>query len=231
MLETLISCRRDWLPLLRLRVRLCGGEPRGFFSRSNTEICIEGYPRSANSFAVRMFRQANDLHVAHHTHAIANIRAALRQNVPVICLIRSPLAAICSNLIYSGSSNVAQEIADYRRFYEFAEKESRAVLFAKFETVTNDFELLILAANKRFGACYRHVGGHNKAAKMVQRDIEEAYKLLSDEGNLRSDRIPIPRKVRSLTRQRWEPSVRADKGFNRISELYERIVTSAPCIV
>src|SRR5918999_5771267 len=82
------------LPLARLRGH---GVP---FER-DTEIVIEGFPRSANSFAVAAFARAQGRKpkIAHHVHAPAQVIAAARAGIPAIVLIRNPEEAVLEYVI------------------------------------------------------------------------------------------------------------------------------------
>src|SRR6266566_5260966 len=82
------------LPVARLRGH---GEPFD----PHVDIVIEGFPRSANSFAVHAFRVAQDrpVRIAHHLHAPAQVIAAVRARVAAITLIREPEDAVLELVI------------------------------------------------------------------------------------------------------------------------------------
>ena len=63
-----------------------------------TDLCVEGFPRSANSFTVSAIQSAQpqSLSVAHHTHVPANAIRATRLRIPTLILIRNPGDAIIS---------------------------------------------------------------------------------------------------------------------------------------
>ncbi len=123
--------------------------------RHDTNICIEGFPRSANSYAVVAFKQANpDIRPAHHLHVPAQIIAACRRNIPVITLIREPRDAVASFLIFQQSRNVDLYLKLYRFFYEVISPYKHNMLVASFETVIRDINQLIREVNRRFNANY-----------------------------------------------------------------------------
>src|SRR5205814_3293356 len=77
------------LPLLRAR----GGD--GFLApiRDETEVVIEGFPRSGNTFAVAAFHYAQrprDVKIAHHAHVPAQLLSAVRLGLPAVVLVRDP---------------------------------------------------------------------------------------------------------------------------------------------
>lgn len=63
-----------------------------------TEIVIDSYPRSANSFFEAAFTMAHkgQIEVAHHAHAAAQVLAGEKKGLPCVVLVREPEAAIAS---------------------------------------------------------------------------------------------------------------------------------------
>ena len=56
-----------------------------FAVNSSTGICIEGYPRCANSYAVYAFKNANkDIKIGHHLHVPAQIKQSTDYKIPTI---------------------------------------------------------------------------------------------------------------------------------------------------
>ena len=64
----------------------------------NTDIVIEGFPRSGNRFAVGAFKQAqNDaVNIATHLHAPSQIIRGTQRSLPVLVVIRKPSEAVTS---------------------------------------------------------------------------------------------------------------------------------------
>jgi hypothetical protein len=64
----------------------------------NTDIVIDGYPRSANSFAVGAFRhaQSTPVKIGYHLHVPAQIVRSCELCIPTILLIRHPVDTIVS---------------------------------------------------------------------------------------------------------------------------------------
>ena len=86
----------------------------------DTDIVIEGFPRSANTFAVTAFELAQErpVTVAHHLHAAAHVVRAAQAGVPVIVLVRAPEDAIASVVARKPSLAPEAAAAAYLRFYE-----------------------------------------------------------------------------------------------------------------
>jgi hypothetical protein len=121
-----------------------------------TDILIEGYPRSANSFAVAAFRMAqpHPVEVAHHTHAPAHVIAAVRRGIPAIVLIREPEDAVLEFVIVKRSLTVRQALRGYVRFYRPLLAHRGGFVVGSFPEVTSDFGAVIRRVNDRFGTAF-----------------------------------------------------------------------------
>ncbi len=132
---------------------------------SETDIVIEGYPRSANSFLVSAFLscQHRPVQVAHHLHTPAQVLAGIRRNLPVIVLIRDPVDAIRSRAALTRQVDSAEGrrpepvslaalARDYLRFYQTVEPVLDSVLLVKFDQAISDAGQVIRNLNRRFGS-------------------------------------------------------------------------------
>ena len=120
---------------------------------NSTELMIEGFPRSASSFAVAAFQvaQSRPVRVAHHLHSSAHVIRAARTNVPTLVTIRRPDDVALSTAIYVGRIELRDAIRAYCRFYERIAAVKECFVVGGFEQVTTDFGLLIEQVNRRFG--------------------------------------------------------------------------------
>ena len=121
-----------------------------------TDILIEGYPRSANTFAVSAFELAQErpVTVAHHLHVAAHVVAAVEAGVPVILLVRRPEDAIAS--VIARKPGVAPELAarTYLRFYEGVREVLDGCVVAEFGDVVGDFGRVTERTNRRYGTSF-----------------------------------------------------------------------------
>lgn len=71
------------------------GRNNGFVVDRGTEIVIEGYPSSANTYAWITFleSQHREVRVAHHLHLPSQILEGVRRKIPVLVLIRNSFDA------------------------------------------------------------------------------------------------------------------------------------------
>jgi hypothetical protein len=113
---------------------------------ASTELLVEGFPRSGNSFLVSWIAKANPgVRIASHMHSIAHVHAALRRRVPVVVVIRQPEAALASLALFDGQRPIEQHIERYRRFHVGVLAVSDEVLVSPFAVTTGEPERVVEA--------------------------------------------------------------------------------------
>ncbi len=124
---------------------------------AGTDLLIEGYPRSANSFAVAAFRlaQGRPVAVAHHTHAPGLVLAALKLGVPALVLIRDPDESVLEFVILRPNLTIRQALRGWVRFYATLLPHRERFVVGSFPEVTSDFGGAIRRVNERFGTGFR----------------------------------------------------------------------------
>jgi hypothetical protein len=137
------------LPLARLR-------GHGVVVSARTTVLIEGFPRSANAFAVRAFEMANGpgSSVAHHTHAPGHVIAAVRAGIPALVLIREPEESALEMVIARPTCSVRQALRGWIRFYRALLPFQRGFVVGRFWEVTSDFGAVIRRLNVRFDTTF-----------------------------------------------------------------------------
>jgi hypothetical protein len=125
--------------------------------KPTTEIVIEGFPRSANTYSVVAFRSAQNskIEVAHHIHSEAQILAAVKLLKPVVVLIRNPDDAVRSLMIRQSSNCPTDYFERYFDFYNLVSSILDDVVIAQFENVIADFGSIICEVNEKFDMNYR----------------------------------------------------------------------------
>jgi hypothetical protein len=123
----------------------------------DTELVIDGFTRSAVTFAVIAFQSAQDrlVRTAHHLHAPAQLMMAARRGVPAMALIREPDSAVLSALIREPYVRPATAFGTYARFYTTLMPHRASLAVAEFEEVSRDFGAVIRAVNLKFGTSFR----------------------------------------------------------------------------
>lgn len=164
-----------------------------------TDVVIEGFPRSANSFAVAAFRlsQPGFVYIAHHHHVASQVLAGIKLGIPTLVLVRNPQDAILSLLIRHPEISPRQGLADYMHFYGPLVDHASRFVCARFEDVISDFGAVIRSVNERYGTsfqefehtaanvekCFEQIESHNSKQRehpqesMIPRPSEERQAL------------------------------------------------------
>lgn len=150
-----------FMPLLGHWGRTARGDFRGF--ARDTEVVVDAYPRSANTFATYAFlyAQSRPVRVCHHHHAPACLIAAAKRNLPALTIVREPFAAIRSFAIYRWAGHphlvtprecVSCAIKDYVAFYQPLLPIRNRLFVARFTSVTSDYGDVLRAFYDRYDA-------------------------------------------------------------------------------
>ncbi len=126
--------------------------------RPDSDICIEGFPRSANSYAVVAFRLANpQAKIAHHLHVPAQLLQARKWEIPAILLIREPEQAVASFLVFQNSNNADWYLKAYIRFHRALLSVQNDLVIADFNVAVQNINALIRAANAKFNQQFQYL--------------------------------------------------------------------------
>lgn len=135
-----------------------------------TDIVLDGFQGTANSFATRAFKMAQDrpVCIAHHLHAPAQILKAARRGIPTIVTIRNPIDAAASLLSRWPYIAPDQALRSYARFYEKLEPYKDQVVVSPFSQTTGHLDRVFEALNRRFGtdfAVFAHTEDQTRALR------------------------------------------------------------------
>jgi len=89
----------DNYPSIYTKVHKKFSSNKGLFFNYDTDLVIDGFPSSGNTFLYRSFckRVKNPLNISHHMHSTSQIRIATLGNVPVLLCFRDPIDTAVSN--------------------------------------------------------------------------------------------------------------------------------------
>ena len=118
-----------------------------------TELVIDGFTRSASTFAVVAFQlaQPRPVRVGHHLHAPSQIIQAVRLGVPTLLTVRPPEDTVLSLVIREPYVTIPQGLTAYARFHARLLDQRVGMVVADFDEVTRRFDDTIERVNARFG--------------------------------------------------------------------------------
>lgn len=139
-----------------------------------TELVVEGFPRSANSYVVVGLHTVNpDLRIAHHLHAASQVIYAARMHIPIIILIRDPIDAVTSLKIYDEQVSMDSLFNAYVRFYTTIKSYRSSFMVSTFDTATQQLHDLIRAINDRFALALRTVPDTEDAKMQIFNKLDD----------------------------------------------------------
>jgi len=140
----------------------------------DTQICIEGFPRSANSYAVVAFRVANpDVKIAHHLHVPAQLIQATGLGIPSVLLIRKPEEAVASFLVFQQSDQANLYLKTYIRFHKALRKLRHKLIVADFELAITNMNAIIKAVNEKFAKDFHFLQDQSKQESVIFAKLKE----------------------------------------------------------
>ncbi len=174
-----------WLAARKYR----GGEER--VVGPDTQLVIDGFQRSGNTFAVSAFQfaQPRPVRVAHHLHAASQIVAAARRGTPTLLLVRDPEGAVLSHLVRKPGVTAMDALRNYVGFHRRVLPYRDRVVVADFREVTSDFGSVIDRVNARFGTSFERFEHTPQNVERCFRRIEERNRELYG----RVDERTVPR--------------------------------------
>ena len=223
--KTLLAARPALaVPLARLR-------GHGEVVDERTDLVIEGFPRSGNTFAVAAFRLAQEpraVRVAHHVHAPAQVLRAVALGVPALVLVREPEEAVVSLLVRDPERPPAALLRGYVRFHEPLLPHLDAIVVATFEEAVGDLGRAIRRVNERFGTRFRPFEHTEANVERVLAEIE------ADERRRRAGlelerAIPRPSELRERLKDEARTAYRGTALAlrRRAAQLYEAFAARA----
>ena len=138
-----------------LLVRVTGGGKRRDLTAA-TELVIEGYPRSGNTFAVEAFRSAQHapVNISSHVHTPAQLLRAISAGIPALLVIREPIAAATSLMLAAPYTSASGVLYEWIRFHRRLVPRLDEFVVATFDDVTTDMGAVIARINERYGTTF-----------------------------------------------------------------------------
>jgi len=117
----------------------------------NTDLCIEGYPRSANTFSFFLIDEATQqkLKIAHHLHMSGQLVRAIRLKIPAILIIRNPVDAALSFILREQSVSLSTAFYWYERFHSNLLKYMDQLIVCNFNMVVQKPDVFIKYLNSK----------------------------------------------------------------------------------
>jgi hypothetical protein len=191
---------------------------------SETQFVIDGYTRSASTFAVYALQlaQTTPIRLAHHLHAPAQLIEAARNKVPALVVIREPQGAILSQLIREPDVALRDAIVAYARFYECLLPYRDRFVVADFEEVTKDFGAVIRRVNERFGTAFSEFEPSEPNVRSTLSPVLLGFESGSVTADELRPEVAILARRQGPAPEAWIPSQDRDRSKTALREQWAR---------
>jgi hypothetical protein len=159
--------------------------PQGTTRRitDGTQIAIEGFPRSGNTFAFFALKHAErlagrEVNIASHVHTPSQVKLAVARHFPTLVVIRRPIDVITSLLIAAPHTGFASAINEYNHHHRELLPLRDGFVIGTFDQVTTDFGAVTDRVNERFGTHFARFDPTEENNEAVFAAIEENHRLL-----------------------------------------------------
>ena len=180
-------------------------------------IVIDGFPGSANSFAMRAFRAMQDdpeCLIGNHYHSAAETIRAAKLGVPVLVTLRKPIDAVNSMVRRWPFVPFESALRWYVMFYKAIEPHLDKVVVSDFKTVTSDFPGVVTALNERFGTSFKNQLPESRMAEFEPR--------LREADSEREKRLA----EKKALEERFEAAT-SEGARKAADEMYDRMLSAA----
>lgn len=219
----------DRLAILQSRLSKRWTDKVSYTRPGITRLCIDGFPRSANSMLVRKFLLSNreaykGRHViAHHTHDPDSVLAAVLASIPVIMPIRRPEDCIPSVLIYDQAMTRDDACRRYLAMVSLAANCPQRVLAAPFDAVVTNVNSVFAAANAKFGLTLQHITmSDQEASEAIEQRVVAAAE--ATHGEQWAQKVGVPSQTRALDKAALLTQLRSDPAFQRCRHSYAQML-------
>lgn len=168
----------------------------------HTDLVIEAFPRSGNTFAYFAFQssQPSFVRVAHHLHAPAQLMQAARWRIPALLIVRDPLDAVCSFVQREPVLSLRQALRSWIQFHRSLVGRRQHFVVVTFDQAMSDFGSVVERLNRRFSTTFGVFEHDVVNTAACFRAIEERNKRLSGRAAPDESGVARPSAVREAAK-------------------------------
>lgn len=191
------------------------GASSDLLASPETNILLEGFPRSANTYSLYALRHSqNNLKISGHTHRPGNVILGLKYKIPICVLIRNPHDAVKSLLVRNPQYSESNCLRQYISFYSLLLPRKNEFLVAEFEDVVANFDTVIDGLNSKYKLHLKPFKSNIETNQLIEQS------LLTRNGNRGWRYSYLPEKIRNTRKS--EITIDNNALLNKCNELYER---------
>lgn len=196
-----------------------------------TDIMIEGFPRSGNTFAVAAFNfaQTIEFQIARHRHEAGHVMLAVELKKPVILIIREPMSAVVS-LCIREEIDIDFAFKYYVDFYRKLTPLKSHIAVIDFYDVVIDMGGVIQKINTIFGTDFKLFKHNYKNVERVKSIVEnmdrlevDLYETHKNKGVNRSLSVAFPTESRNKIKMDMIEKIKKDMKYTILLNKAEQV--------
>lgn len=163
----------------------------------DTQLVIEGFPRSSNTFSVLALQNAQPtpIKIAYHFHAPAQIIRAAKLEIPILVPIRDPTSVAASFVTRWPEYSVDQVLELYIWFHSQIAAYRDNYIVGDFREIIQDYNSIIQRINKKFGTNFLLVKNTKDRQFCIQKNFGDDRSSFVDKS--RDLKIKIEKKIKT----------------------------------
>ena len=200
----------------------------------DTDIVIEGYPRSGNTYGAFAFvvAQGGVANVASHFHTPAQFALAARYRRPAVLVIRKPLEVVVSNLRFFPWMTPNFALRTYISFHKRCLKNLDRLVVSDFPETTGRFGHVIERVNRKFGTAFAIYQGTPDDEKKTRNLVEHSRDVWvsADKLDGSPDKVALPTPEKAANRAEFERQFVRDADpvlLKKAEDIYALILARA----
>lgn len=205
-------------PLLWRSARKIGISTHGVVASETTDICVEGFESSANSYTYNVIKYlGNNLSIAHHCHTPASVKIAVEKQVPTLILFRDPLNAIPS-VVSRFRPNIYEAIIAYIEFYKTVLSLEDRVMLVSFEEATQHTEQMLRNIENKLDVSFLPYTSFDEVDEAVKAHIREWKKRSKNPST-----TPLPTESREQLKRALRSRMVQEPKYKQAADVYRLI--------
>lgn len=196
----------------------------------NTDLIIEGYPRSANTRFVAALRlsQGRSIKIAHHVHGNQQILLGIKYGIPTVLLIRDPLDASISLILRDKGITPKQAITDYIKFYTPLVVFRNEVVVSSFNETINNLDKIINKINTKYSTNLKTLSNSEISENDIKTEILRMDMVDKKKSKVNNSTVSLPVFTRNekkyLIRAKIKNSLQLNTTLKKAYILYEHFL-------
>ncbi|MBW8190577.1 hypothetical protein K0504_05965 [Neiella marina] len=188
-------------------------------SSQDKEICIEGFPRSGNTFLYHYFSFFNPgTKVSHHVHAPIQVKLAVRHKIPCILVVREPIQTIASLYAVDEKISIRQALSYYKDFYYGVLPYLDDVYVVDNSDLNDVTTHVIDKVNAEFGTQFNVGESCDDSLSKIKENIRK-----SNDGNPQAMLVALPSEEKERIKNKMVERIKAHPAYAEAEALFSQV--------